>query len=827
MRAPAAIVAVPLLCGAAAGLHVYQVESLTLSAAFAAAIAVVAAAGSIALGDTGQSTTSLTAGALFAGLSLGATGAIAAYHPPLLQWFAQRSEKGNPVVLDGMLVEDATPGALGVSLFLAIERVHPAAVNGDVIRTSGGVRLSVAGSLSAARLRGWMAGRRLRVTATLREPAAYLNPGVPDDRRALARRGIVLVGSVKSAALVESLAPGSAVDEFAAAARIGARDRLALFVGHWSQRSAGVAAAILLGDRTGLEQDDERRLQAAGTYHVIAISGGNIAIFTAVCFAVLRLLRVPERVAAMVTICVLLIYGHIVAPSPSVQRAILAAVVYLAGRAIDQRGAPHNVLAVAAVSAIGYAPVAIADPGFLLSFGATFAILTAVPRLLAWRQVPRAVRFAAGVLAATIAAEVMLLPIAATFFSRVTINGLLLNFAAIPLMTVVQCGSLLLLAAASADAEIARALGLIVHVAAAGLLDSARFTDVAPWFSRDVLAPAWWLVALYYAGTATWLWQNSAWRLGRVVWAGAAVCIAIGSPRTSRDAVLSPPPGWLRVAFIDVGQGDSTLVIAPDGRAVLVDAGGFPIPALQEADSGGPRFDIGERVVTPSVRAFGVRRLDALIVTHGDPDHIGGASAVVRALRPRAILEGVPVPPHLPLRSLMELGDATGAEWRIVQPGHVTRWRAVSLRVLHPPLPDWERQRVRNEDSIVLEVSYGDVSIVLPGDVGSGGEAAALLHARPSSLVVLKAAHHGSATSSSAAFLAALRPQAVVFSAGRANRFGHPAPAVVARVGRTGAEMFSTGADGCIVVDTDGRVVVIRTWTGREVHLVARTAQLP
>ncbi len=690
-----------------------------------------------------------------------------------------------------------------------------------------GCGCSVAGSLTAARLREWMAGRRLRVTATLREPAVYLNPGVPDDRRALARRGIVLVGSVKSAALVEPLAPGSSLDEFAAAARIAARDRLALFVGQWSMRSAGVAAAILLGDRTGLDQDDERRLQEAGTYHVIAISGGNIAILTAVCLGVLRLARVPGRAAAMVTLSVLLIYGHIVAPSPSVQRAILAAVVYLAGRAIDQRGAPHNVLAVAAMSAIAYAPVAIADPGFLLSFGATFGILTAVPRLLAWREVPRRVRFAAGVLAATIAAEVMLLPIGAALFSRVTVNGLLLNFAAIPLMTVVQCGSLLLLAAASVDTEVARGLGLAVHVAATGLLDSARFTDLAPWFSRDVLAPAWWLVALYYAAAATWMWHASAWRLGRVVWAGAAVCIAIGSPRTSRDAVVAPPPGWLRVAFIDVGQGDSTLVIAPDGRAVLVDAGGFPIPALQEADTGGPRFDIGERVITPAVRAFGVRRLDALVVTHGDPDHIGGASAVVRALRPGAILEGVPVPPHLPLRSLMEFGDATGAEWRIVQPGHVTRWRAVSLRVLHPPLPDWERQRVRNEDSIVLEVSYGDVSIVLPGDVGGAGEAAALLHARSSSLVVLKAAHHGSATSSSAAFLAALRPRVVVFSAGRANRFGHPAPAVVARVGRTGAEMFSTATDGCIVLDTDGRVAVIRTWTGREVQIAAWAQQLP
>jgi competence protein ComEC len=268
-------------------------------------------------------------------------------------------------------------------------------------------------------------------------------------------------------------------------------------------------------------------------------------------------------------------------------------------------------------------------------------------------------------------------------------------------------------------------------------------------------------------------------------------------------------------------------VVAPDGRALLVDAGGFPIPALQDAETGGPRFDIGERVVTPAVRAFGVRRLDTLVVTHGDPDHIGGAAAVVRALAPGAIVEGVPVPPHLPLQSLMKDGDSLGAEWRVVTPGHVTRWRDVAFRVLHPPLPDWERQRVRNEDSVVLELSFGDVTIVLPGDVGAVGEAAALAHARPSSLVILKAAHHGSATSSSPPLLAALRPRVVIFSTGRGNRFGHPSPAVVARVRRTGAEMFSTASDGCIVVDTDGRSIVIRTWTGREVRFVAETTRLP
>ena len=144
----------------------------------------------------------------------------------------------------------------------------------------GGARLSVIGTLAQSAMGEWRAGRELLVAASLREPTVYRNPGVPDERRALARRGVALVGSVKSAAMVDVVSRASPPDEWASAFRAWVRSVLAATVAPWSDRSAGVAAAIAIGDRTGLAEDDEERLQAAGTYHVIAISGGNIAILT-------------------------------------------------------------------------------------------------------------------------------------------------------------------------------------------------------------------------------------------------------------------------------------------------------------------------------------------------------------------------------------------------------------------------------------------------------------------------------------------------------------------------------------------------------------------
>ena len=280
----------------------------------------------------------------------------------------------------------------------------------------------------------------------------------------------------------------------------------------------------------------------------------------------------------------------------------------------------------------------------------------------------------------------------------------------------------------------------------------------------------------------------------------------------------------LRVVFLDVGQGDSTVVLWPGGRAMLVDAGGLPTAPPADSTDDGPGFDVGARVVGPALRALGVARLETLVVTHGDPDHIGGAPTVVRQFAPRAIWEGVPVPPHAGLRVLTEGAGATGAVWRTVRIGDEERAGGVSVRVLHPPAPDWERQRVRNEDSIVLEVRAGDVSVILPGDIGREGERAILPLLRRTPIVVLKAPHHGSATSSTPELLERLRPDAVVFSAGRANPFGHPHPAVVARYRSIGARLFSTAEDGAVILETDGRSAQIWTWTGRSETLKAWTA---
>jgi len=365
------------------------------------------------------------------------------------------------------------------------------------------------------------------------------------------------------------------------------------------------------------------------------------------------------------------------------------------------------------------------------------------------------------------------------------------------------------LAAGEISPRIAETSGYIAHLGTAGLLRSAALVDLAPWTSQHVIPPAVWVIAIYYVCCAL-LFIRRLWRVGAV---GVAVVTAVmvGGPTFATNVGIERmPSGFLRVVFLDVGQGDATLVRFPDGRAVLVDAGGLP----------GAAFDVGERVVAPALRALGVRSVDTLVLTHGDPDHIGGAPAVLRNFSPHQVWEGVPVPPHVPLRELALSARLSGAAWRSVQSGDREGSGGVELRILHPPPPEWERQRVRNEDSVVIELRLGVVSIVLPGDIGHEAEQILTPHLSTAAITIVKAPHHGSATSSGEAFVAAAHPSAVIFSEGRNNRFGHPAPVVLARYLNAKCAVFRTDEDGAIVLDTDGQVVHITTWaSGRKVTL--------
>ncbi len=739
-------------------------------------------------------------------------------------------ESGASVVLVGRVVGDAAmwPDG-GASLRVDAEwigRARAAASTTDAASNpvSGGVLLTVAGRLAAERAGEWRAGRRVRVSAELRQPSRYLDPGVPDQAAILARRGIALTGSVKSAALVDVVSRCGLVAEASGAIRSYVRRSIADAVGRWSARSAGIVTAIVIGDRSGLDPAVERRLQEAGTYHVIAISGGNIAILTGLILLLFRIAGMLRSGAMLVAIVALTAYAAVVGGGASVNRATLMAVLYLIGRSLDLRATTLNALAVAAAALVVVDPLTIADPAFLLTCGATLAILVAVPALPAIAG-PRWLMPVWSLCLASLAAEAMLLPIGAAFFSRVTLAGLALNLLAVPMMAVAQLAGMVVVAVSLVSPWLAAAAGAVAHLGAEGLVRSADFVTLVPAVAWRVPPPSPAALVLYYGALiAAWsLWRRRAqvWgsrerRAPAVVRHGATVAACAAALWIAVDPptwLARPGDGRLHVTFLDVGQGDTALVRLPDGQALLVDAGG----------PGRGSFDIGDRIVGPVLRHFGVRRLSALALTHGDADHIGGAASVLEEFRPTDVWEGIPVPPFLPLAELGRAAARLRSRWTNVQAGDLFRFGDVRVVVHHPSLPDWERQDVRNDDSIVLEILWRDVSIVLTGDIGMDVEQTLVSRFAAAPLRVVKVPHHGSLTSSSEAFVRALAPSAAVVSVGRSNRFGHPAPAVLGRYESAGAAIFRTDRDGAVTVDSNGHSLEFTTHTGRRLSLVPKT----
>jgi len=743
-----------------------------------------------------------------------------AMHPPLRQFLDDHlgayaiestdvERHDTPVEIEGRLTTDAFLTDAGASLRMQVERVS---AGGCMEPTHGGVSLTVVGTLAAPEITNWRAGRTIRTMATLRRPATYLDRGVPDLERLMARRGIALVGTIKSAAMVRIVSLGSPVDETAAAIRNAVRDAVNRHVGTRDAQSAAIAIAILIGDRGSLDPIVEQRLQEAGTYHVIAISGGNIAILTGLVLGLLWLIRVRGSWAAGAAIALLSAYAYVAGGGPSVIRATLMAAIYLGLRLIDQKTAPLHAISITLVAVLFASPLAVLDVGLWLTFGATAAIIAgalAIPMPSAWW-----LRAPAALVIASASAEIALIPIVAFVFQRITIAGLAVNLAAIPAMAVGQIAAMVTSAADVLGLEpIANGAGWITYIGIQALTESARLVDMAPWLTWRVPSPHAVVIVAYYASLIAAVLLTR-WVRPAVI-AGVLLLWIVSAPATLARTFGD---GDLHVTMMDVGQGDSLLVTLPNGRTLMVDTGGVSVHG---------EFDIGDRVLGPALRARGIGRIDYLAITHGDPDHIGGAMSIVRDFAPREIWYGTYVNNHESSMQLQSLALDKRSAWRWLQAGDRMDMGGVELRVHHPPPEDWQRQKVRNDDSLVIELRYRNVSMLLTGDIGREVEQGLIPTLDLLPIVVLKSPHHGSGTSSSDEFVRKLRPRVVLISCGRANPYGHPVAKVLERYRATQSDVFRTDLDGQIELRTNGLSIQVKTFKGRTVDIRATLAGGP
>lgn len=747
-----------------------------------------------------------------------------------------------PVRLTGWVSEPPESLPDADRFTLAVESVFAAQP------ASGGVRITVNRPLEDPPLR-LEYGERLELLARLRRPHNYGNPGAFDRVRYLRRRGVHMTATMRPYAPLLPLdgERGSRFQALLWNARRGVRERFEAVRdagGLRDAESAAVLEASLLGDRGSLTRELENDFQRSGTYHALVVSGLHVGVLAGFLLWLLRRIGVRRWAAMSAAAAVAIAYALLLdTPLPAVRAAAMLS-AYLAASLIYRAGRPLNVIAAAAFGFLAFDPDALLEPGFQLSFGAVTAIAVlagpllerwtvphlqalrdlsnldidphlapeAAERRVAYRQVLEplaalsrvpadrlsiAVRWCWFAVSTFVVSAVLLAALAvptAAHFHLVAGASPLSNLVAIPLLAcVVPLGFLAVLT--GWPPLFATAAG-----AADALIWAARLGADGLALDRRVPPPPEWLAAATVAALVLW-----AIRLRRGWGAGAAavaVLVLFGliavhpfPPDLSRDR--------MELTAIDVGQGDSLLLSAPPGVAVLIDAGGTP----DFTGAGRPRLDVGDAVVAPYLRTRSIQRLHALAVTHADADHVGGAFAILDQFEVDELW--LPAVEAAAFDALRSAAARRGARVRSLRRGDRLTVEEVVVDVLSPS-PELTAARA-NDRSLALAATHGSRRFLLAGDLEAQGESAVAeqLGAYPGG--VLKVAHHGSRTSSSETLLEKFRPAVAVASAGYDNLYRHPHAEALARLSAANVRLYRTDHDGLVSISTDGVRLFVET----------------
>ncbi len=565
---------------------------------------------------------------------------------------------------------------------------------------------------------------------------------------------------------------------------------------------SGLVDALVTGRRGEMDPSLKASFARSGLIHLLSISGFHVGVIFGWTVLLLKALRISRHRRIAIATAVVVAYVCFLGwPPPAARAAVLCG---SSGWAFYRQRKPSPMVLLGVTCLV----VSLMDPWAIFSLGAWLSAGALTGSMLFTRWSDRAIGTGNGwrMLFASIGATFTTAPFTAAAFGSVALAGIGLNFAAIPLAALSV--PLVLASLVTAPlAPIAQAFATAGGVGLAGLERLALLGSVIP--AGAVLTPTGLIGALPWIGLLGFLlWvigrrntsRRAALRLG---WGAGLAGFALLLPL---HAMASFHDGHgLTLHFLSVGQGDAALLRTPAGRWILVDGG----PADE-------RHDAGREVLLPFLVRHGVRRLAAVVLSHAHLDHVGGIPAVLEAIPADLILEPAePVAePHY--LHMLALAEEQGIRWQAARAGDSLAIDGLVLRILHPDTTWIHWREDLNDDSVVLLLRYGRFEAVLAGDLGVKAES--LLAGRVGPIDLLKVGHHGSATSSGTRWLDELEPKAAIISVGP-NRYGHPAPSALTRLGEHQVDVWRTDRDGSVTVTlTDSTMTLTgRSRTGRYV----------
>ena len=712
------------------------------------------------------------------------------------------------VILEGWLYREPERGPTRGRLHLEAERVLQ---DGKLRPAVGKVRVTVR-NLE----RNWQYGDRLRLTVKLRPPRNFHTPGSFDHVGYLARRDIYVTAFLWNDKDVE---------------KIGERgtwlrhqiEHIRRTIGTFFDRQlaptpAAVLRALIIGDKNRIDPEVRHDFQRVGAAHVLAISGLHVGTVAFLAYLIWQRLlgrshylliawSVP-KLAAVLTVPVMLVYAVLAGGSVSTWRAVTMACVFLGAILFDQKEEGVRSLALAALIICFLWPGAVFDASFQLSFAAVLGILLGLHRFRAGQEpagetemerrwVGRLVRPLRLFCVVSLSAMAGSLPLVAVHFHIVSFVGLLANLLIVPLL-----GSGVIIPGLAAAALLyvnAWAAALLVKLAGWIIWAMVRLVETLaafPYAATYVVSPTPFEVALFYGLCVTLLFfpHINPPALRKTVLACLLGAILVDGGYWIAQRYFQTD---LRVSFLDVGQGDATVIEFPGAHVMVIDGGGF----LSQT------FDSGEAILAPFLWQKKIGRVDTLVLTHPHLDHYGGLEFLARHFGVTAFWSnGKQSKGSRSFAVLKETLKERNIETHVLCRGADVpkpKIGGVRIQVLHPPCGRTGLDT--NNSSLVLRLSHDDVDILLTGDVETTAEDMLLSARQPLDSEILKVPHHGSGTSSSPRFLEAVSPHVAVASLGHLNRFDFPAPEVVERYERRGVELLRTDTAGAVSITSDGR----------------------